>query len=71
MNFNNKVKKNNDDMKNWYIDRYASISIQRNFLIIFSIIVAMCTFVCLLIIKSIQDGEDKEPYLIEYDKSTY
>ena len=51
MNFNNKVKKNNDDMKNWYSDRYASISIQRNFLIIFSIIVAMCTFVCLLIIK--------------------
>jgi type IV secretion system protein VirB8 len=62
--------KNKADMKNWYSDRYMSILIQRNFLILFTTIISFGILLCLIIIKNLQETKSIEPYIIEYDKNT-
>ena len=68
--FTKKTEQNTDDMQNWYSDRYASVSIQRNFLLLFSIIISISVLVCLMVIRSIQEGKSSVPYFIEYDKDS-
>ena len=59
-----------EEMQNWYNDRYSSVAIQRNFLLLFSLFVAGALLICLIIIKRLQDGKAAAPYLIEYDKKS-
>lgn len=54
----------------WYEDRYISILIQRNFLILFTTFISLGLLICLVIIKNIYDGNSVEPYILEYDKAT-
>ena len=69
--FGKKAEGNSEEeMKNWYNDRYSSVSIQRNFLLLFSIFISGALLICLIIIKSLQEGKTATPYLIEYDKKT-
>jgi len=57
-----------EEMQNWYQDRYSSVAIQRNFLLLFSVFTAGALLVCLIIVKNLQEGKASDPYLIEYDK---
>lgn len=59
-----------EEMQNWYQDRYMSVAIQRNFLLVFSLFIASSLLLCLLAIKHLQEGKGGDPYLIEYDKKT-
>src|SRR5574344_559044 len=68
-------KKNNnsnsvEEMQNWYQDRYSSVAIQRNFLLLFSIFAISALLICLIVVKKLQEGKASDPYLIEYDKNT-
>ena len=65
-----KSTSSSEEMQNWYQDRYASVAIQRNFLLLFSVFVSLALFVCLMVVKSLQEGKASEPYLIEYDKKS-
>ena len=65
-----KKNKSAEEMQNWYQDRYASVAIQRNFLLLFSIFTAGALFICLIVVKQLQEGAASEPYLIEYDKKS-
>ena len=59
-----------EEMQNWYQDRYSSVAIQKNFLLLFSIFTSFALIICLMIVKKLQEGKASEPYLIEYDKGT-
>lgn len=65
---NNKKGNTAEEMQNWYQDRYTAVAIQRNFLLFFSIFVAIALLICLIIVKKLQEGAASDPYLIEYDK---
>ena len=70
MNFWNKSKKSEEEMQNWYQDRYVSIAIQRNFLLLFSVFTSLALLICLIIVKHLQEGKISDPYLVEYDKKS-
>ena len=55
-------------MQNWYSDRYSSVSIQRNFLLFFSLFTSIALLTCIVIIKGLQSGKASVPYILEYDK---
>ncbi len=57
-------------MQNWYQDRYVSVAIQRNFLLLFSLFTSCSLLFCLVLIKRFYENKANEPYLIEYDKKT-
>ena len=59
-----------EEMQNWYQDRYSSVAIQRNFLLLFSVFTAGALLICLVLVKKLQEGAASEPYLIEYDKKS-
>ncbi len=56
--------------KNWYIDRYMIVSVQRNLFFILSIVSTLVVLVCLLTIKSINEKRQLEPYIVEINKTT-
>ena len=66
------IKKNKsaEEMQNWYQDRYMSVAIQRNFLLLFSVFIAGALLICLIVVKRLQEGSSSEPYFIEYDKKS-
>lgn len=68
--FGKKKGNSAEEMQNWYQDRYASVAIQRNFLLLFSIFSSVALLICLVVVKKLQEGESATPYLVEYDKNT-
>ena len=70
MIFFGKNNKTSEEMQNWYQDRYVSVAIQRNFLLLFSLFISGALLVCLILIKRFQENKVNDPYLIEYDKKT-
>lgn len=70
MFFGKKRTNNAEEMQNWYQDRYMSVSIQRNFLLLFSIFVSVALLICLIVVKRLQEGKASDPYLIEYDNKS-
>ena len=66
----NGISNNAEEMQNWYSERYSSVAIQRNFLLIFSVFISLALLICLIIVKNLQEGKATAPYLIEYDKKT-
>jgi type IV secretion system protein VirB8 len=63
----NKQKKN---IVSWYQDRYLMAIVQRNFLLIFSVVSSIGVLICLILIKNFYEGKTVEPYLVEVDKKT-
>ena len=70
MVFGKKKSNSKEEMTNWYQDRYSSVAIQRNFLLLFSVFTCGALLVCLMILKSLQEQKGAEPYLVEYDKNS-
>jgi type IV secretory pathway component VirB8 len=68
--FKNKKVNSAEEMQTWYNDRYISVSIQRNFLLAFSVVIACALFICLMVVKRLQDGKTATPYLVEYDQDS-
>ena len=68
--FGKKKGNSAEEMQNWYQDRYASVAIQRNFLLLFSVFSSVALLLCLIVVKKLQEGESATPYLVEYDKNT-
>lgn len=54
----------------WYSDKYNSIVIQRNFLIIVAILGLLITIISLFVIFKISTSKTIEPFVIEIEKKT-
>jgi len=65
-----KKKTSSEEIQDWYKDRYTSISIQRNFLLLFSVFASFSLLICLIIVQRLQENKANDPYLIEYDKKS-
>lgn len=70
MVFGKKKGNSVEEMQNWYQDRYTSVAIQRNFLLLFSVFTAGALLLSLTVLRKLQESGAAEPYLIEYDKNT-
>ena len=60
----------NKNENNWYKDKYNSIVIQRNFLLIAIIIFSVTLLVCMSILSRLQSNDNVKPYIIEYNSNT-
>ncbi len=57
-------------VKNWYADRYFSVTLQRNFLFVFATVSSVAVLFAIVLIKNLYEQKGIEPYLIEVDKKT-
>jgi type IV secretion system protein VirB8 len=57
-------------LNNWGQDQYSYMLVQRNLLIIFSILISVSLMFSLVILKRIYNTRGVEPYIIEYNKDT-
>lgn len=56
--------------KNWYQDKYIVSNIQRNILLILTIVLSVCIFISLILVKYVYENKSVEPYLIKIDAKT-
>jgi type IV secretion system protein VirB8 len=56
--------------RNWYADRYQTILVQRNFLILLSLIALTSVIISVLAVTKISTSKTIEPFVIEIDKKT-
>lgn len=57
-------------IKNWYSNRYQLIIVQRNILLVFTIICIASMMVSVIFVKHIIASKSLEPYLIEVEEKT-
>lgn len=57
-------------IKNWYSNRYQVVLIQRNILLLFTIISLFSVSIAVLFVKSIMTSKSLEPYIIQIDEKT-
>jgi len=59
-----------DEFKHWYIDRYQSVSVQRNTLLVITFVCFALMIISLLFVVSVYSSKTFEPFIIEVDKKT-
>ena len=60
----------NKNEKNWYKDKYNSILVQRNFLLVAIMFFSATLLVCVSILSKLQRSDNVKPYIIEYNNNT-
>jgi type IV secretion system protein VirB8 len=63
-------KKNQLKIKSWYSNRYQIVVVQRNILLLFTIISLISVAVAVLFVKNIMASKSLEPYVIEVESKT-
>jgi type IV secretion system protein VirB8 len=68
---NNKKEKNPKlKIKSWYSNRYQIVIVQRNILLLFTIISMFSVAVSVFFVKNIMSSKSLDPYVIEVEKKT-
>ena len=68
---NESVEKNSKfKIKNWYSNRYQVVLIQRNILLLFTIVSLFSVSIAVLFVKNIMTSKSLEPYIIQIDEKT-
>lgn len=70
---NKQEKKSNPSklkVKNWYANRYQSIIIQRNILLLLTLFSMIAVTVAVIFVRNIMSSKSLEPYVIEVEKKT-
>jgi type IV secretion system protein VirB8 len=57
-------------LKSWYANRYQIVTVQRNILLLFTIISMLSVAVAVIFVKNIMASKSLEPYVIEIEKKT-
>lgn len=65
-----KGKKAKIKIKSWYSNRYQLVVVQRNVLLLFTIVSMFSVTIAVLFVKSIMSSKSLEPYVIEVEKRT-
>ncbi len=64
------VKKNKLKIKSWYSNRYQIVVVQRNILLLFTLISMLSVAVAVIFVKNIMSSKSLEPYVIEVESKT-
>lgn len=65
-----KGKKSKIRIKSWYSNRYHLVLIQRNLLLLFTILSMFSVSIAVLFVKGVMSSKSLEPYVIEVEKRT-
>lgn len=63
-------KKNKPKLKNWYANRYQMIVVQRNILLLFTLVSMFAVAIAVVFVKNIMASKSLEPYVIEIESKT-
>ena len=63
-------KKNKLKIKSWYSNRYQIVVVQRNVLLLFTLISMLSVAVAVIFVKNIMASKSLEPYVIEVESKT-
>jgi type IV secretion system protein VirB8 len=63
-------KKTKLRVKNWYSNRYQIIVVQRNILLLFTLVSMFSVAVAVIFVKNIMSSKSLEPYIIEVERKT-
>ncbi len=63
-------KKNKLKVKSWYSNRYQIVVVQRNILLLFTLISMLSVAVAVIFVKNIMASKSLEPYVIEVESKT-
>lgn len=63
-------KKNKLKIKSWYSNRYQIVVVQRNILLLFTLISMLSVAVAVIFVKDIMSSKSLEPYIIEVEEKT-
>ena len=64
------TKKNKVKIKSWYSNRYQIVVVQRNILLLFTLISMLSVAVSVFFVKNIMSSKSLEPYVIEVEEKT-
>ena len=60
----------NEKMKSWYYNRYQATVVQRNILLLFSLLSMVAVTVCVIFVRSVTASKSLDPYVIEIEEKT-
>jgi type IV secretion system protein VirB8 len=63
-------KKSKDKIKSWYSNRYQVVVVQRNILLIFTLISMFSVAVAIIFVKTVMSSKSLEPYVIELEEKS-
>ncbi len=66
----NHVKRSNLKLKSWYANRYQIAIVQRNILLLFTIMSMVAVTVAVIFVRNIMSSKSLEPYVIEVERKT-
>ena len=65
------VKSNaKNKLKSWYSSRYQIVVVQRNILLVFTIIAMVAVGVAVIFVKQLTSSKSLDPYVIEIEEKT-
>lgn len=65
-----KKSSNKSKIKSWYSNRYQIVIVQRNILLLFTLVSMLSVAVAVLFVKNIMSSKSLEPYVIEVESKT-
>ncbi len=63
-------KKTNLKVKNWYSNRYQIVVVQRNILLLFTLVSMFSVAVAVIFVKNVTSSKSLEPFVIEVEQKT-
>jgi type IV secretion system protein VirB8 len=63
-------KKSKSKIKSWYSNRYQIVVVQRNILLLFTLLSMFSVAISIIFVKSIMSSKSLEPYVIEVEEKT-
>ncbi len=63
-------KKSKSKIKSWYSNRYQIVVVQRNILLLFTLVSMFAVAISIIFVKTIMSSKSLEPYVIEVEEKT-
>ena len=63
-------KKSKSKIKSWYSNRYQIVVVQRNILLLFTLVSMFSVAISIIFVKTIMSSKSLEPYVIEVEEKT-
>ncbi len=64
------AKKTTPKIKSWYANRYQMVLVQRNILLLFTLVSMFAVAIAVVFVKNIMSSKSLEPYVIEVEQKT-
>ncbi|MSP33570.1 MAG: type IV secretion system protein [Rickettsiales bacterium] len=64
------AKKTTPKIKSWYANRYQMVVVQRNILLLFTLVSMFAVAIAVVFVKNIMSSKSLEPYVIEVEQKT-